>query len=481
MGDVTEGLLDHTGSASEPEGPKRYCRGTFSYVQCITVSVLLSLGMVALGLYLFSPLIVQPFIDESSISFSQMKISSGHSENMLLMKAVTEVSSVPIRTKFLKSSVNFRHNEKSIGSFEMESFIVESGTSQQIEMNGVLTVTDVSGFQKFSEEMLMNKTVQWGLHGTVRVSPYFGSFIWLPYGVSFSKNITVPGSAGLTNVTVQSYDLFEAPSGQTMFRMAVRTFNPGVSEIDCIGNLSINSFYEGKLVGFGVARDVKIVQGWNTLQVTGPLQPETQELTNFMFSQYMDGLPTPITANGVGATNTLFDYAIRSLHLHLDLPGAPSPAIDAIMQADFNPGLRRGGMKLHAYPVMLNNLGIPISMFECDMNITFSRKVIGHSEMSKLNYTLRVPPHVQQFILPSQIVIPDPGNLYVALQLQADLKEGFVGINVTGKYHIAVGSLNATVNYSQNNIRCCLCSHVDQCRSTVATAACAAGKITNSA
>ncbi|KAL8279026.1 hypothetical protein RQP46_008484 [Phenoliferia psychrophenolica] len=232
-------------------------------------------------------------------------------------------------------------HEMHIGQFSLDYIGVAAGHGR-IKQKTHFKILDQAGFGRFAEFLITQEEFTWRLKSNNVKAKAFG-FISAS-GLSFVKDLTLPGMQNMTNVGIADFQLpGNDPAGGVTLAATTSLTNPSAFGIE-IGTLSVDLYYEDLYLGPAqTAHPINLTAGHNNIALVGRLLPHTDDPAalaqlSTVFSNYLNGLPTPTKARGRsvslpnGEVVGWLSQGIQALTLNVNLqsPTGPIRPINAI-------------------------------------------------------------------------------------------------------------------------------------------------------
>ncbi|KAL8277420.1 hypothetical protein RQP46_010142 [Phenoliferia psychrophenolica] len=176
-----------------------------------------------------------------------------------------------------------------LGRFSLEPIGVAAGHGR-IKQLTEFYILDLHGFGRFAQFLITQESFTWRLKSDQVQAKAF-SFIAVN-GMDFVKDITLPGMANFTDVSVSDFQ-------------AVTTVltNPSAFGIE-IGTLEVSLWYQG--LPAQTAHALNLTTGTNHIDLIGRLIEQTDEASlaklSTLFSLYLNGETLPVEARGISVS-----------------------------------------------------------------------------------------------------------------------------------------------------------------------------------
>ncbi|KAL8287086.1 hypothetical protein RQP46_004092 [Phenoliferia psychrophenolica] len=229
-------------------------------------------------------------------------------------------------------------NEMHLGHFRMDYIGVAAGHGR-IKQETMFYIDNVEGFARFSEYLITQEVFTWRLKSEEVTAQAFG---FIPaHGLSFTKDLTLPGMANMTDVSISDFQLpGDDPAGGISLAVTTKLTNPSAFGIE-IGTLIVDLYYGDLYLGPAqTAHPINLTSGVNHINLVGRLLPYTDDPValaklSTVFSNYLNGEVTMTQARGRSVTQPNGDsiawlqQGIQALTLNVPL-SSPTGRISPI-------------------------------------------------------------------------------------------------------------------------------------------------------
>ncbi|KAJ3316760.1 hypothetical protein HDU76_001562 [Blyttiomyces sp. JEL0837] len=274
---------------------------------CCGSALVLAAILIPIAVFVIAPKIAQQSIDQSSLSFTTVSISSIQETAFTLNSngQVTNAGSLDATISFPNAvSVYWtdRPNNAAdllIGYLNLPDLAV-SGSSHAADVkvqNAQFKIADVKNMGQFSKYLISSKSFSWLLSGSAKAKA-LGIDI---NNLSMNKKVVVGGFAGFTGVTIDAFDLPESdPTKGIVIQTKTTLQNPSIITIE-LGQLNFDTYVNGSNIGSLTAEKVTLAPGKNSLDLNGHLKAinaSDVDTLSSVFSFYLGGTSNPLIVNG---------------------------------------------------------------------------------------------------------------------------------------------------------------------------------------
>eukprot|EP00928_Gymnodinium_smaydae_P000101 TRINITY_DN10043_c0_g1_i5.p1 TRINITY_DN10043_c0_g1~~TRINITY_DN10043_c0_g1_i5.p1 ORF type:complete len:927 (+),score=197.51 TRINITY_DN10043_c0_g1_i5:319-2781(+) len=125
-------------------------------------------------------------------------------------------------------------------------------------------------------------------------------------------------------------------------------------------------------------------KGYNSLRLSGRLQPERKEIAEDLVSRYLSGEISQLVARGVSCTQPLYEVAVQGLEIASQVRGDPTPLVTGVELRQISMVPLAGnqvsadlGVKVDLRNPLGERSSIEILRIGLDANLTYAGKLIG--------------------------------------------------------------------------------------------------------
>eukprot|EP01006_Ploeotia_vitrea_P024340 TRINITY_DN57128_c0_g1_i1.p1 TRINITY_DN57128_c0_g1~~TRINITY_DN57128_c0_g1_i1.p1 ORF type:complete len:1083 (+),score=474.90 TRINITY_DN57128_c0_g1_i1:42-3290(+) len=302
------------------------CCGRLSRRQCcllVAVLVAVSVAAALVGFLVVAPAVINHAIHETQIEILAVNITQPRLASFHIAVRGTVANPMDLDAEISSMSVDVLFRNSVLGQIELPSMTLPAGQKQEFEVSSLFTLEHVETFNAFAHSMIRDDVVTWHMSGTLdTVSAKVAGVKLSFHGVAFEKDVQLQGCAGLTDVTLQVFDLTHSTEDAVVVVAKVLVVNPAVVDIDPVGALRFDMLYNGSYLGTLVSEPTSLMTGVNELHMTAELTPDNMTVASILMSRYLAGEPTTVQARATAhnaSTYPLFDSALRGLVLDTTL------------------------------------------------------------------------------------------------------------------------------------------------------------------
>lgn len=461
------------------------CAGTALVLIVAVVSVLCNLGS-----------LTSMVLGGVSLEFDSVEISDGNSSflsrlhphsllrsatpngtHILGLRASCRVSAeLPVKVELRTGNLELMHHGNRIGLLEPVSseIVLDPQDAGHFHVDAAVAVTNMSSFHNFSSELLNSDEVFWDLVApqgiTVLIDlPTLGQITIS--GVSLTKSIKMKGCAGLTNTSLQVWELSDRgiqASGLDVY-LVVDLYNPSSVRIPNLGYVFFNFSalgYPGVTLGhLNTTQPLMISQGVNQLVARGRFTgsgsaadsvigdflrgadsiivaraPPEHASTDFMFSNFLAGFEVSCLLHGMahGVVRAgLLDLSLELIAEILALPLGYKGPLELTTQIKlFNPFQAVLLLKGVHLQVVVNNSLVGTSDHD-NLDVVVPRNGTGWTKRSGAS-------HVTMKIKVSERTVS-----IIKLLLSKIISDGYAEMGLLGNFTMVAGGLTFHPPYKQ--------------------------------
>jgi hypothetical protein len=283
---------------------------------------------------------------------------------------------IPAIFAAMATTLNF--NGQAVATFTLPSIAARANTDNYISLSSPVTITSMAVFTQFAQALLDSELISFSLTGMASVSTSVAGTEITISDIPFSKTITFPGAGGLKQSVVKSFSLATSNATSAKAVMLVEITSACPVSILPLGDLAVNVFYQGMLLGTMVTEDASLLAGTSSFQFSGVLTPDNVTLVQDLIGSYLANIPVNVSAVGVDTWPTsipLYKPVIQFLQLNTSLVNLGPPLVHG-MNVDsmyLTPaGPSAVGIQLNATVQVNNILGpnSPIVVQSIAMNVS---------------------------------------------------------------------------------------------------------------
>ncbi|KAG0247381.1 hypothetical protein BG011_001589, partial [Mortierella polycephala] len=278
--------------------------------------------------------IAQLLVERSILAFDSINILTLGETNFQtdISGAITETGPLDAQIMF-PNPVTISYGGKAIGSMMMPTVNAIANQGAVLDLKGVaFTILDLAAFTEFNIFALNNPKFEWTISTDGLVVNAMGAA--LP-GVSMTKTVTLDGFNKLASLELASYIINTIDDGGLHMDISASISNP--STIGMTIPLSqFNTMFHGMTLGPASAEGLTLIpHGTSTFVLKATIATgngDLRPLLTGIFQNAVDGVATPLEAQGVGAPGVSWlDAAIKSLALETSLPPLSEPPIASVV------------------------------------------------------------------------------------------------------------------------------------------------------
>ncbi|GMH61196.1 hypothetical protein TrST_g12762 [Triparma strigata] len=341
--------------SSSPTSTRRGC-GRLSRLQCGLLSLAIFAVLAVVGVVVGGPEIANTELQNSEVTFTKLTMSNPSSTDYSFdVAADVKISNVkPIDGTIGEMTVDLSYDNVKLGSLKMPPIDVKAGKdnyksidSQRFEVNPEAYDT----WDKFSNAMLMEKTVDWVLNGEASVTSSIMGISMSFGGLNFEKEIPLSCFDGLDDVQMSVFDLTQSTPDSIIVQMTVCLKNPSDISVGNLGDMYFGVYYNNSYMGNVTATDAETSvtkddasspgceqfgeKGYNSIPMFGNLVPadDAHDAADQLMSRYLSGKSSPVSAKAlspIADSLPLFNTGMQGLSLDTTLNGDETPLIVGI-------------------------------------------------------------------------------------------------------------------------------------------------------
>ncbi|KAF8626824.1 hypothetical protein AX15_004657 [Amanita polypyramis BW_CC] len=260
-----------------------------------------------------------------------------------MMGNVAHTSPVPASIKFTEPvtvSWYLNGNATQLGTIQLQESIKTKHSRGTLNQTTTFKITDASAFDRFSRYLITSSNFTWLLQSqNLRVN---AAKFPVAKGISFKKYVTINGLNSFNNeVSLKDLQLpSDNPAGGINFVAVTELVNRSPFTLD-LGTIVFQLSYQNVFLGLGTSRNVTIVNGTNSVFLSGYLvhhdKPEELAVISTLFTNYLNGDSSPVVAVGLstlqddGSSISWLSSGLQALKLTVPFkPAAPISPIKNI-------------------------------------------------------------------------------------------------------------------------------------------------------
>ncbi|PRP83043.1 hypothetical protein PROFUN_09898 [Planoprotostelium fungivorum] len=311
----------------------------------LIISLFLFIVGFLLTWFLLLPIIVQSVVNGSSLSFTEIHMRSPtHNSFRIdakgsLKKAgpisatITAPSKDPnaepvIQDKPPSGSVTIHYEDVPMAYMFLPDTHTQGGKEDNdlIIEDRIVAVINTTKWSQFGRDLIEKDTLVWHLKGLVDLTAFGRTY----KDVQFSKDVNVPGFKGLKNVTVEHFDLESSNHTSINAKMTVAISSDSMVNIGDMGDLEMEMYYEGVMIGTLSAKNTSLHTGTTLMDTTGTITSSNTPLLSRLMSRYLGVYDSPVMAKIIGTSNDLLRDALVGVELSTVLPANPTNLIEKL-------------------------------------------------------------------------------------------------------------------------------------------------------
>ncbi|TBU23049.1 hypothetical protein BD311DRAFT_704566 [Dichomitus squalens] len=345
-----------------------------------------------------APPIVQKFVDQATLSFSQANITNFSDEgfDLSLKGALTGAGPFDAQIVFVEP-VSISWQGQTIATISLPPVCMAANIGvPDYKTTAHLTITDTSGFTQFATFLLHNPEFEWTIStGALRAIALGTTFD----GVSLSKNISFKAFNNLPDVTISDFKL---PSDDPAGGIHIETDSLIPSSADLgidLGTVAFEASFKGITLGPLSSTNLLLTAHSTTnAHLTGRITPKSgadlavmgELFTNFLQSQNqtISIRGSSVQPAGANASVAWLSSAFQSLALNITLPGQNLEVIQAIDMSDIelvmteeNQAFAPIASAQNVVAQYKNPFGFSLQVVQSNENITLVSGGIGVAEL----------------------------------------------------------------------------------------------------
>lgn len=268
-------------------------------LNCFLCGLVFMTGLLIV-LYAIVPIIIKNAMGGSQLQFTSITITNPQATSMDVLAIGMISGAGPISAKLgamtmYISELNPDGTTTLIGSITMPSMTVSGDT--QLVSQTTMNIMDMGAFNGFTKHMIFDDFIHWHLEASATVTPMFAGIPGPTYtNIPFSKDITLPGCAGLKDAQLVQFQLLGGTASGAASQINLRMVNPSIFSIIPIGNLHFEMFVNGSKLGDVYGTNQNMVMGVNEMVMSAIIHsPNASFITN-VFNRYLNKITTDIEA-----------------------------------------------------------------------------------------------------------------------------------------------------------------------------------------
>jgi hypothetical protein len=341
-----------------------------------TVLTAITLGLV-FGVAV--PQIVQQRVNGSTLQFTSVTITNPQN-NSFTVHALGVLANAGPDTAYMQATpVSVYYLGNLLGTMNLPQTTINGGQDTMLDITSDFQIPDRTIFDQFAKDLVSMSSLNWHLSASPDVQALGITF----KSISFEKDVSISGLAGLPNVTVTRF-LVSSPDGVVVnINSTASIFNPSIVSMIPIGTLYMNLYFNGTLIASVVSFNASLVTGENHLDISGRVATGVDpKILSELFTGYLGTSVSLLTSQTTSSTINLYAPALKSLPLKIALPGGNFTLISGIqiqnLALDFTTG---------QYPAVSSSIKsalyipfqIPVSILETTLNfaLIYNQQVIS--------------------------------------------------------------------------------------------------------
>ena len=377
-------------------------RAKFYTINC-GLCLLLSAAFAVFALLVLTPIIVRFVVGQSELDFHDISISSPTTRGMHLY-ANGVISGTPpglnaniAEMRLFVSQVLADKSLSRLGYMTMAPLSVNGATKFVADSD--FHITDPKAFDRFTHALIFDKSIQWHLQSEAAVTPSLGPFALPTYrNIPFEKSIVIPSCGGLKDVELLVFDMSRSTAQDVVLALQVRINNPSIFNINPMGNLAFDMYYNKVFLGSVYAYNSQLNVGQNIMNMTGLLKPTDMNVAMQLINRFLTGKDTHVSAvasKSAASTVPLYNSSMQGLELGVTLKGNKINLIRSMVfdSMDMKPSTTDQTVRIQAsLTIQLESpLGhnSPLNLETLDMNahLLFRNKSVGALTVPKSKIT----------------------------------------------------------------------------------------------
>ena len=209
----------------------------------------------------------------------------------------------------------------------MPELAVDADGSTPFTVTVTMKVLNTDNFVSFAKAMLYDSEFILHLTGSANLHAAGLDITNLP----FDKHLTMAGMSGLTEITINNFDLSNSTDQALTFTLSIVLINPSNVSIS-LGTIKFDAYQDGNLVGHCQVNSFALVPGVNNLPITGSLDPSQINFVTALLNLYLTGNTVVVTskvASG-GVQSQLFAEALEGYSIIAAIPGLTNGLIKSL-------------------------------------------------------------------------------------------------------------------------------------------------------
>jgi hypothetical protein len=218
-----------------------------------------------------------------------------------------------------------------LGHAHMPELQVRGHTAFSLVNN--FRVENIHAFNRFAHAILFAPSITWRLIATASISPtVFGISLPTYTDIPFDKSIELRGCNGLTDVSVNVFNMAASTEQHVVANTTVIIQNPSVFAITPVGRLTFDIFYEDSYIGTLRSQDIGLVFGSNFANMVGILAPVNQTAIDKMINLFLTSQDVSLVAVAPANASSiaLFNAGMQGLRLPVVLKGQDLDLIHSV-------------------------------------------------------------------------------------------------------------------------------------------------------
>ncbi|KAG0347908.1 hypothetical protein BG005_011838, partial [Podila minutissima] len=286
--------------------------------------------------------IAQLLVERSTLAFDAIKILAPGETSFS-----TDINGLIANTGPLDAQIVFPNpvivsfQGKALGTMAMPTVNAIANKGAVLNLTNVpFTITDGAAYSDFTAYALTNAKFDWTISTTGLVVNAMG--VSLP-GVTMTKTVSLDGFNSLAGLKINQYVITDIDAAGMHMLITAELYNPSTIGMT-IPQSIFNTEAQGKVLGPAIANNLVLEpHSPSPFNLTATVATGNGNMVPYLtaiFQHALDGVETPITAQGVGAPGVSWlDNAIKKLRLATSLPPLPYDPIESVeinaMSMDF--------------------------------------------------------------------------------------------------------------------------------------------------
>jgi len=220
---------------------------------------------------------------------------------------------------------------KLLGKMRMPEVPVIGGQDSPLNISSMFEVSDKVLFDMMTADLINTEVITWQLSASITLQAQIGVTLTFEE-IPFLKEVDLAGAGGFPNVTVLVFDPSNSTPTTVFVELSVLLYNPAIVNIDPLGHLTFEIFYQGSYMGMVICPNASLLVGENRLDMFGELHPENMTAAEELFNLYLTGQDADVVASAADNATTLylFNEGLKTVSLETVLPGYQSSLVSGL-------------------------------------------------------------------------------------------------------------------------------------------------------